>query len=89
MKNKKMVAALTSELRTGFGTIRDALVETNQRLDKLTLDTNERLDKTNERLDQLTERVDRGFNGLGSYLMELEKHHDARLQRLEKRDLER
>ncbi|HEY9718320.1 MAG TPA: hypothetical protein V6C69_12680 [Trichormus sp.] len=78
MKNKKMLAALTTELRAGFRTIKDGLSETNQHLNE-----------TNERLDRLAERVDRGFNGLGLYLMELEKHHDARLKRLEERDLER
>ncbi len=85
MKSKKMIAVLTTELRTGFGTIKDALAETNGRLDKLT----EQVAETNGRLGQLTERVDRGFTGLGEYLLQLEHHHDQRLKRLEKRDLER
>lgn len=62
--------------------VSDRVDNVSNRLDKM----NARLDDVDGRLVTLTERVDRGFDGIGRYLMELEKHHDARLTRLERRE---
>ncbi len=95
MDNQQLIDALRFELRTGFQSVTDKLGETNARIDQTNAridQTNARLDQTNARLDdvstrldKLADRVDRGFDGLGRYLIELEKHHDARITGLEQR----
>jgi hypothetical protein len=74
MDNDKLIDALQVELRAGFHSVTEKIGETNARLDDV-----------NTRLDGFSDRVDKGFAGLGNYLIELEKHHDKRISRLERR----
>jgi len=75
MDNDQLIDALRIELRAGFHSVTEKIGETNARLDDV-----------NTRLDGLSDRVDKGFAGVGNYLIELEKHHDKRISRLERRE---